>query len=240
MAKVKFEAEDFRKVLNQDILSAGDVEKNELKTLRVDLEWKGTDLDVCAFMLDKDAEIASKDDVVYFKSKTRWKTTRPFNASDFDPLDGKKSVWENEQEAYDGRVRIWMNETLPASPDFSVIGSWDDMADDPNASCGETMHILIEEVNTIKYKRIALAAVVAEEKIKEGKRFRDVRDAKVTITDVENDEVLVSFPLTEKFPNEDAVCYGELVYDEDNYQWNFKPLASGYNGGILYLANKVF
>ena len=52
MAKVKFEAEDFKKVLGQDILSEGDVVKNELKTLRADLEWKGTDLDVCAFMLD--------------------------------------------------------------------------------------------------------------------------------------------------------------------------------------------
>ena len=68
MAKVKFEAEDFKKVLGQDILSEGDVVKNELKTLRADLEWKGTDLDVCAFMLDKDNEIATKDDIVYFPS----------------------------------------------------------------------------------------------------------------------------------------------------------------------------
>ena len=63
MAKVKFEAEDFEKVLGQNILSDGDVQKDELKTLRVDLEWKGTDLDVCAFMLDSDGELATKDDI---------------------------------------------------------------------------------------------------------------------------------------------------------------------------------
>lgn len=65
-------------------------------------------------------------------------------------------------------------------------------------------------------------------------------DAKVTITDVENDEELVSYPLSQRFPDKDAVCFGELVYDENNYQWNFKPMSSGYKGGILYLANKVF
>lgn len=240
MAKVKFEAEDFEKVLGQNILSDGDVQKDELKTLRVDLEWKGTDLDVCAFMLDSDGELATKDDIVYFKSKIRWKTAKPFDANDFDPLDGKKSVWAEEQEAYGGRVKVWMNETLPASPDGSVIGSWDDMTEDPDAPCGETMHIMIEEINTIKYKRIALAAVVAEDLIKEGITFKEVRDASVTITDVENEDELVSYPLSEKFPDKDAVCFGELVYDEDNYQWNFKPMASGYKGGILYLANNVF
>lgn len=240
MAKVKFGAEDFKKILDQDILTQGDVEKNELKTLRIDLEWKGTDLDVCAFMLDKDGELATKEDIVYFKSINRWKTTKPFDAIDFDPLDGKVSIWAKEQEAYQGRIKRWMNETLPLSPDGSVIGSWDDMTNDPDAPCGETMHILIEEVNTIKYKRIALAAVVSEEHIKSGQTFKDVVDAKVTITDVENDEELVSYPLSQRFPDKDAVCFGELVYDENNYQWNFKPMSSGYKGGILYLANKVF
>ena len=56
----------------------------------------------------------------------------------------------------------------------------------------------------------------------------------------ENDEELVSYPLSEDFPDKDAVCFGELIYDEDNYEWNFKPMKSGYQGGILYLANKVF
>ncbi len=240
MAKVKFEAEDFKKVLGQDILSEGDVVKNELKTLRADLEWKGTDLDVCAFMLDKDNEIATKDDIVYFNSKIRWKTVKPFSAPDFNPLDGKISLWDKEMEDYGGRVKVWKNETLPASPDGSVIGSWDDMAEDSDTSCGETMHIMIEEVNTIKYKRIALAAVVADDRIKLGETFKDVSGAKVTITDVENGEELISYPLSEKFPNMDAVCFGELVYDENNYQWNFRPMASGYKGGILYLANNVF
>ena len=114
------------------------------------------------------------------------------------------------------------------------------MAEDSDTSCGETMHIMIEEVNTIKYKRIALAAVVADDRIKLGETFKDVSGARVTITDVENGEELISYPLSEKFPNMDAVCFGELVYDENNYQWNFRPMASGYKGGILYLANNVF
>ena len=156
---VLFVEEDFRKddFSDVELFLPNDVAKQALKTLRVDLSWvplneKGEDLDVCAFMLDSDGELATKDDIVYFKSKIRWKTAKPFDANDFDPLDGKKSVWAEEQEAYGGRVKVWMNETLPASPDGSVIGSWDDMTEDPDAPCGETMHIMIEEINTIKYK----------------------------------------------------------------------------------------
>ena len=240
MAKVKFEAEDFKKVLGKDVLSEGDVVKNELETLRADLEWEGSDLDVCAFMLDNDGELASKDDIVFFNSKIRWKIVKPFSAPDFNPLDGKISVWEKEMENYCGRVKVWKKETLPTSSDGSVIGSWDDMAEDPNAACGETMHIMIEQVNTIKYKRIVLAAVVADNEINLGKTFKDISNARVTISDVENEEELVSYPLSEKFPEMDAVCFGELVYNENNYQWNFKPMDSGYKGGILYLAKYVF
>lgn len=240
MAKVTFGEEDFRKELGQDILSQGDVEKNDLQTLRVDLEWFGTDLDVCAFLLDSDGELASKESVVYFKSKTRWKPKLPFNHDDFNPLDGEISIWEKVEKDYCGRVKYWMRDTLPLSPDGSVIGSWDDMTDDEDAQCGETMHILIDEVNTMKYKEIVFAAVVADEKIKIGERFKDVEGAKVTITDVENEEEIVSYTLSQKFPNNDAVCFGKLVYDKDNYKWSYKPMSVGYNGGILYLANEVF
>ena len=163
MAKFQMTEEDVRKVTDIEILSESNVEKQDLKTIRVDLTWSGTDLDIIAFMLGPDGVLEKRDDLVYFKSQCRWKPKKAFNDPEFDPLDGAPSNWNDVQAMYRGRVLRWMGETLPASTDYSVIGSWDDMADNPDAECGETMHVQIEEVNTIEFKKIVIAAVVAEE-----------------------------------------------------------------------------
>ena len=69
MAKKLFSADDFDKHL-----SIGDqlvFDKPELKKLRIDLVWAGTDLDICAFLLGKDGMIHEKNDLVYFNSQLR-------------------------------------------------------------------------------------------------------------------------------------------------------------------------
>ena len=132
----------------------------------------------------------------------------------------------------------WRDATLPISGDDAVVGSWDDMSD--SEECGETMHVLLDEVDVTKHKSIVIAAVVGIDKIKEGETFAAAKKPVVTITNVENDKELANYKLDAKFPDKDAVCIGKLIYDEDELKWSFVAMADGYKGGIMYLAQNVF
>ena len=185
MANKLFAAGDFEKHL-----SIGDqlvFDKPELKKLRIDLVWAGTDLDICAFLLGNDGQIHEKSDLVYFKSQIRWKTAKGFGDDDFDPLDGRMSIWSKEVANYKNQQK-WMDDTLPISSDGSVIGSCDDMADDDSddSDCGETMHVLLDEIDTRKYSTIVFAAAVAKDRIKKGETFADAHDPVVNIYNAEN------------------------------------------------------
>ena len=238
MAKKLFSDSDFDKTIN-----IGDqlvFDKQDLKALRIDLTWLGTDLDVCAFLLGEDNLIHDKADLVYFNSQLRWKTTKEFNDPDFNPLEGKVSTWAQDGGNYKNPHK-WMESTLPISSDGSVIGSWDDMADDDaDEECGETMHVLLEEVDVHKYPKIVFAAAVAKKRIQKGETFADAHDPVVSIYDADTDELIAEYKLAQQFPGKDVVCFGEVSYDESTMIWNFEPMADGYTGGMMYLATEVF
>jgi hypothetical protein len=65
--------------------------------------------------------------MLYYKSRVRWKTTKPLDDPNFDLLDGAPSKWEDVMAEYD--FRRWMYDTLPASPDFYVITPIDGICD---------------------------------------------------------------------------------------------------------------
>lgn len=236
-----FAAGDFDKHL-----SIGDqlvFDKQDLKNLRIDLVWAGTDLDICAFLLGEDGLIHAKEDLVYFNSQLRWKTKKDFNDPDFNPLEGKVSQWSNETANFKN-PRKWMDATLPISSDGSVIGSWDDMSDNDDDNedeeCGETMHVLLEEVDTRKYTTIVFAAVVAKDKIEAGETFEDAHDPVVNIYNADTDELIAEYKLAQKFPNKDAVVFGKMEFESNTMLWSFVPTAEGYKGGMMYLATEVF
>lgn len=133
-----------------------------------------------------------------------------------------------------------MEATLPLSGDEAVIGSWDDMADDDDAECGETMHVILDEVDVSQHTSIVFAAVVAKMELEAGKSFADAKDPIVRIYDAEKDELIAEYKLAEKFPNKDAVCFGRMVYDENEMLWNFEPMAEAYNGGMEHLATEIY
>lgn len=235
MAKKLFSDDDFDKSL-----TIGDelvFDKPDLTKLRVDLTWSGTDLDICAFLLGEDGMIHDKTDLVYFRSLLRWKTEKAFTDDDFSPLDGEFSTWPNKHFKNPNR---WLEGTLPVSSDGAVIGSWDDKTDDGDEECGETMHILLDEVDTNQHKSIVFAAVVAKDRIEAGETFADAHDPVVTIYNAENEEVVAEYKLASKFPGKDAVCFGRMDFDEETFFWNFTPMADGYNGGMQYLATDVY
>lgn len=239
MAKKLFSDVDFDKSI-----SIGDqlvFDKQDLKTLRLDLVWRGTDLDICAFMLGEDNLIHDKADLVYFNSQLRWKTKTDFNDSQFNPLEGDVSTWAKDSVNFKNQ-RKWMEATLPISSDGSVIGSWDDMADDDEEEdeCGETMHVLLEEVDSRKYASIVFAAAVAKDRIQKGDTFEDAHNPIVNIYDADTDELLAEYELAQQFPGKDVVCFGKAVYDSNTMLWSFEPMADGYTGGMMYLATEVF
>lgn len=243
--KKLFSDDDFDKRL-----SIGDelvFDKPELTKLRVDLTWSRsprtnelTDLDVCAFLLDKDGLMSEREDLVYFGSKLRWKPIKAFDDPEFNPLDGEFSKWPAPGFRNPSK---WMEATLPISADGGVIGSWDDKGDggdDSDDEAGEQMHIQLDEVDVFKHHSIVLAAAVAKDKIAAGETFADAQDPVVTIYNAETEEAVAEYKLASEFPGKDAVCFGKLEYNEDTFLWNFVPLAEGYNGGMQFLAREVF
>jgi stress response protein SCP2 len=214
-------------------------DKPELTKIRLDLTWKGTDLDICAFLLGKDGLIHSKEDLVYFNSQRRWKTNGPL-VDGVNVLDGKVYLWEDACKEFKNKNK-WMAATLPISSDDSVIGSWDDMDDSgDSAECGETMHVLLDEVDTRKYRSIVFAAVVAKDRIVAGETFADAHEPVVTIYNAEDESVIAEYKLASSFPGKDAVCVARLDYDTKSMLWNFVPMSEGYNGGMQFLATEVF
>lgn len=172
----------------------------------------------------------------------RWKTDKPFDDPDFNPLEGKVSTWAQDSANYKNQLK-WKDATLPLASDGSVIGSWDDMADDDEGEgddCGKTMQILLEEVDTRKYSSIALCAVVAMDRIAKGETFADAHSPVVSIYDADTDELVAEYQLATQFPGKDAVCFGKMEYDANSMLWSFVPMAEGYKGGMMYLATEVF
>ncbi len=235
--KKLFSADDFDKSI-----SVGDqlvFDKQDLKVIKVDLIWAGTDLDVCAFMLGDDNMMHEREDLTYFKSQRRWMPELPFDHPDFNPLKGRVSgTWK--EEGFKNPLK-WMEATLPLSGDDAIIGSWDDMADDGDDNdCGETMHVLLDEVDVSVHSSIVFAAAVAKDRIQAGEHFEDAHDPIVRIYDAENDELIAEYKLADQFPGKDVVCFGRMVYNETDMLWSFEPMAEAYNGGMEFLATEVY
>lgn len=66
--------------------------------------------------------------------------------------------------------------------------------------------------------------------------FKDVKDAKITITNADTDEELCSYALNEKFKTETAVVAGSLVLNDDG-EWEFEAVGKGYDGGLQTLVD---
>ncbi|MDE6562205.1 MAG: TerD family protein [Muribaculaceae bacterium] len=235
--KKLFSEDDFEKRLH-----VGDelvFDKPNLKKLRIELEWSGTDLDICAFMLGKDGMIHERADLVYFGSDLRWKTEKKFTDKDFNPLKGSFSQWETASKHYKNEGK-WMEDTLPISCDGAVIGSWDDKTNEADEDCGEKMHVLLEEVDTRKYYKIVFAAAVDKAHIAKGETFADAHDPVVTIYNAEDDSEIAEYRLASDFPGKDVVCFGRMEYNSKNKLWTFIPMDESYNGGMQYLAREVY
>jgi len=216
-------------------------DKPDLSKIRVELTWDGTDLDLGALLLGVDGTMADPEDLVFYNTERRRKTTIPFldnpSFKPSDVFDGTTMTYDddNAKKFYKNK-RKFFKETLPLSADNAVIGSWDDIT----GESGEIIHILLDEVDTRKYKSIVIIAAVAPQKIKHGETFKDAKEPVLTIYDAEDEEVLAEYSLSDSHPNDDCVCIGKLKLSEDELNWEFEPLSNGYTGGIEYVATEIY
>lgn len=225
---------DFKKSLN--LADELVFDKQKFNKIKVELSWEGDDLDLCAFLVDADDKICNRLDLVFWGSERRWLTEKTFDDANFNPLNGKVSVWENNAEKDFKNKDKWKERTLPLSLDDSVIGSWDDGGE---GECGERMHVLLSEVDTRLYKSIIFAAVVSEKNIAQGMTFSDVKNPYVSIYDAESNKALAEYRLNQDFPGKGSVCFGKLTLDQNDL-WKFITMADSYEGGMYYLAREVF
>lgn len=214
-------------------------DKPDLSKIRVELTWEGTDLDLGAMILSDDGTMTDPEDVIFYNTERRRKTSVPFlNNPSFkasDVFDGETVTFDQVKNNYKNK-RQFFKETLPLSADEAVIGSWDDVT----GESGEIIHVLLDEVDTRKYKSIIIIAAVAPAKIKKGETFKDAQEPILTIYDAEDEEILAEYKLAESHPEDDCVCVGKLTIGDDGLIWEFEPLSDGYKGGIEYVASEIY
>ncbi len=197
-------------------LNKGDrfsLDKDGLSKIQIDLIWKaGVDLDASAFLLGEDGVITEDADFVYYKSNFR---SEPYDLNKF------------------GSKNNWRNNTPPMSSDGSVLGSLDDNGDDDNGDDdrSETMHVDLDKIRP-EIREIVFCATVYEP----DKSFKDVREAKIVITNEETGEELCNYNLKEKFTTETAVVVGELILNRGG-EWEFEAIGNGYDGGLQTLVD---
>lgn len=193
----------------------------ELEAIQVDLNWKsGADLDAVAFLLDDEGVISDDADFVYYKSQHRctpWPDAQP-----------------SEYNRSNGARKVWRDETVPCSLDYSVVGAADDLGDDEDGDeAGETMHVNLSKVRPGVTEIVFCVSIYDVE----GKTsFKDVRDPQIVITDEHTGEELCHYNLKEHFSSETAVVAGALVLNEEG-DWEFTAIGKGYDGGLQTLVD---
>lgn len=218
-------------------LNKGDrftLDKSEgLSKIRVELTWESeADLDAEAFCLSEDGVIIEDADFVYYNSAKR---ALPFE----EGTDESKFMDNVTEEPFNlkvhGSKKKWQANTVPLSFDESVVGSWDDPGQedgDDEEEAGETIRVNLDRVRP-DIREIVFTVTIHEGN---GVTFKDVKNAKITIINIDNNEELCSYALNEEFKNEDAVAVGALHLSDEG-DWEFEALGNGYEGGLQTLVD---
>ncbi len=199
-----------------------------LNKIRVDLTWKGdADLDVCAFLVGEDGILTRREDFVYYNSDNRW---RP--SSEDDVTEGKIEPFNLQAHR---TKKAWKAMTVPVSADTSVIGSPDEAGDDADDENCETMHVVLDRVSE-SVRAIVFGAAIYAKPDAQTETFKSVESPAITITNEETGESLCRFNMSEKFADETAIEAGRIILNDEG-EWVFEPMGTGYTGGMPTLAD---
>lgn len=197
-------------------LNKGDrfkIEKESgLSKIKVELGWKGGDLDASSFLLGEDGVIIQDQDFVYYNSENR---TEPFDRTKF------------------GNKKKWKELTRPMSKDGSVLGSLDDTGDDnddDSSESNETIEVDLENVDG-KIQEIIFVVTIYNREGDSGITFKEVIDPYIRIIDATTEMQILQYKLAETFATETGVEVGKLICNIDG-DWEFEAVGKGYDGGL--------
>ena len=203
-------------------------------------DWSNDDfdLDVSAFLIGYNKKLLTDDYLVFYNSDP-WRVS-PFCVDRIEPLDELKYPsfiirHDSGKEEKISSYEHWRRRTRPVDPEFSVIGSIDDM--DGKTSDGgddESMDIDLSKVNS-EVKEIIITVTI--DKYAERKQnFGQVDDAYVRIFNPITKEELFKYELNEDFSTSKAIEFCRLYRKEA--EWKVQALGIGHSGGIEELVHK--
>jgi tellurium resistance protein TerD len=211
-----------------------------LSKVGVGLGWdpnEGTgfdfDLDASAFMISNNKKIPSEDYLVFYNSEKR---VLPESTNKLEPLNPSKyPSYKNRAGEDKTSKENWQEKTRPVSPDFSVIGSFDDTSgNESDGGDDETININLAKVDERISEIILTATIYDYEQRKQN--FGQVRNSYIRIFNEVTGEDIAKYELDEDFSVETAVEFGRLY--KRNGEWKFEAMGIGYKGGLQYFVNK--
>ncbi len=174
-----------------------------LSKIKVLLDWNAgdADLDASTFLCGDEGVVLDDAGFVFYNSENREK-----------PFD--RAVYGNK--------RNWMASTHPMSGDGAVLGS----IDDRTGGSGEEIYVDLDKVDSKVCEIVFVASIHNPDKT-----FGDVKDAYISVFNVETDEELCRYELNEVFTAETAVSVAKLIVNEDG-DWEFEAVGLGHVGGL--------
>lgn len=196
----------------------------DLEKIRVDLTWESeADLDAEAFLLGNNGLIVEDTDFVYYNSAKRGPIKGDGETE--DEYFSRVAEIPYDRNVY-GSKKNWQSETAPLSFDESVVGSFDDLGSDDS---GESIRVNLSKVRP-GIDEIVFTVTIHGDDV----TFKDVKNAKLVITNIMNGEELCAYELNEQFTSETAMVAGALRLNDDG-EWEFEAIGNGYDGGLQTL-----
>ncbi len=98
----------------------------------------------------------------------------------------------------------------------------------------EAIKVFLEKV-PIQVHRLVVAVTIHDADARR-QNFGQVRDAFIRLVNMDNDQEVARFDLSEDYSTETAMVFGEIY--RHNNEWKFKAVGQGYAGGLYSLATE--
>lgn len=195
------------------------------------------DLDVSAFMIDKNKKLLNDNYLVFYNSEEPYRV-HPNALNKPEPFSEAKYPSYVETGETVSSYEHWRRKTRPVSPEYSVIGSIDDMDGETSLNGDdETMDINLSKVNADVQEIIITVSIYDYQNRRQN--FGQVDRAYVRLykPGQESDgEGEFLYDLTEDFSACAAVEFCRLY--RHNGLWKVQALGIGHKGGLEELVQK--
>ena len=196
------------------------------------------DLDVSAFMLGPNRRLIDERYLVFYNSEEPYRVLPPNLAKPEKFVAAKYPAYVDEEGNHITSYEHWRRKTRPVDPEYSVIGSIDDL-DGLTSENGddETMDIDLSKVNPSVNEIVIAVSIYDYEKRRQN--FGQVERAYIRLykpgqeADGEGEFI---YDLTEDFSTCASVEFCKLY--RHNGEWKVQALGTPHHGGLEELVDK--